>query len=40
LSWVINDLVMAIKQLIKVFVTAVKWLIKDACNGFVTIAHN
>ena len=40
LSWEINGLVMVIKQLIKVSITVVKWLIKDACNDFVTIAHN
>ena len=40
LSWEISGLVMAIKQLIKIFITAVKQLIKDSCNGFVTVAYN
>ena len=40
LSWEISGLVMAIKQLIKLFVAAVKRLIKDTYNGFVIVAYN
>ena len=39
LSWKINDFAMTINQLIKVFVTAIKRFIKDACNDFVIVAY-